>query len=140
MSWRGGRRRVGAPRAGNGDSWRHPSWRRWALLAAALAIVGAALWVALPGRPSRPTRTPVRVEREQSERGSGKAAAGHRRSRELRRAKANGREGVAAPAGQLALVIDDLGRSVDEIAALDALAVPLSYSVLPYETETAKVV
>lgn len=37
-------------------------------------------------------------------------------------------------------MIDDLGRSVEEVAALDDLQVPLSYSVLPYEARTAEVV
>jgi uncharacterized protein len=44
------------------------------------------------------------------------------------------------PAGHLALVIDDLGRSLDELDALDALGVPLTYAVLPYEERTAEVV
>lgn len=141
MSWRGGRRRVGAPRAGgNGESWRHPSWRRWALLGAALAIAAVALWIALPGRPSRPTMTPRRSEGASEERGKGGNGA-HRRAHGHRREKATrGESGAAAPAGQLALVIDDLGRSVDDVVALDALSVPLSYSVLPYEAETAQVV
>ncbi len=38
------------------------------------------------------------------------------------------------------MVVDDLGRSLDEVSALDELAVPLSYSVLPYEARTAEVV
>lgn len=41
---------------------------------------------------------------------------------------------------RVALVIDDLGRSVDEIAALERLGVPLTYSVLPFEEETPAVV
>jgi hypothetical protein len=132
---------VGAARAGNGSaSWRHPSWRRWLLLAAALAIVGAALWVALPARPSRPTKT-GREEGASEERGLGQQGATHPSRRHHRRdGNANHGGGAAAPTGQLALVIDDLGRSIDEIAALDALGVPLSYSVLPYESETAAVV
>lgn len=40
----------------------------------------------------------------------------------------------------IALVIDDLGRSLAEIDALDRLAVPLSYAVLPYEPKTREVV
>lgn len=141
MSWRGGRRRVGASRAGNSDSWRHPSWRRWALLAATLAIVAAALLLALSGRPGRPTRTVARVEDSNAETGGAKAQGQHRARRHHRRGnKTKPGAGAAEPAGQLALVIDDLGRSVDDITALDALGVPLSYSVLPYEAETAQVV
>ena len=141
MSWRGGRRRVGTPRAsGSRASWRHPSWRRWALLGGALAIAAVALWVVLPGKPSRPTVTPRRVEGASGEQGKGRSDA-HRRARGHGREKATrGGAGAAAPAGQLALVIDDLGRSVDEITELDALGVPLSYSVLPYEAETPAVV
>jgi uncharacterized protein len=37
-------------------------------------------------------------------------------------------------------VIDDLGRSTGELAALAALGVPLSYAVLPFEEHTAAVV
>ncbi len=42
--------------------------------------------------------------------------------------------------GRIALVIDDLGRSVDDLLILDALGVPLAYSVLPFEVRTAEVV
>lgn len=41
---------------------------------------------------------------------------------------------------RVALVIDDLGRSVSELSLLDALGVPLSYAVLPFESRTAEVV
>jgi polysaccharide deacetylase 2 family uncharacterized protein YibQ len=48
---------------------------------------------------------------------------------------------VAAPnAGPVAIVIDDLGRSVEVIDVLRALGVPITYAVLPYETKTAAVV
>lgn len=50
---------------------------------------------------------------------------------------------VAVPPGErarIALLIDDLGRSVGDLDALDALGVPLSYAVLPFETRTADVV
>jgi polysaccharide deacetylase 2 family uncharacterized protein YibQ len=47
-----------------------------------------------------------------------------------------------APGGgaRVALVIDDLGRSLDDLAALGRLGIPLSYSVLPFETRTGEVV
>lgn len=146
MSWRGGRRRVGAPRASNGGgSLRHPSWRRWALLATALAIAAAGLWWALAGlRPSRPPVKGASAQSEQGDIGKGASRGTHHRRRAHggRRAErqAQHRGGAAAPAGQLALVIDDLGRSVDDVEALDALGVPLSYSVLPFEAETPAVV
>jgi len=51
---------------------------------------------------------------------------------------------VAAPApaegGRVALVIDDLGRSLDDLRALGGLGVPISYAVLPFEEHTADVV
>jgi uncharacterized protein len=49
---------------------------------------------------------------------------------------------AAAPAGgaEVALVVDDLGRSLDEVRDLAALEVPISYAVLPFETLTAEVV
>jgi polysaccharide deacetylase 2 family uncharacterized protein YibQ len=51
---------------------------------------------------------------------------------------------VSAPApaegGRIALVIDDLGRSVADLETIEHLGVPLSYAVLPYEEETEQVV
>ncbi|HEV7506335.1 MAG TPA: divergent polysaccharide deacetylase family protein [Thermoanaerobaculia bacterium] len=41
---------------------------------------------------------------------------------------------------RVALVIDDLGRSVDDLRLLAALGVPVTYAVLPFETETPEVV
>lgn len=47
----------------------------------------------------------------------------------------------APPGGAaIALVVDDLGRSLDEVRDLAALDVPLTYAVLPFETRTAEVV
>lgn len=47
----------------------------------------------------------------------------------------------APPGGAtVALVIDDLGRSLDEVRDLAALGVPLTYAVLPFETRTGEVV
>jgi hypothetical protein len=45
-----------------------------------------------------------------------------------------------AEGGRIALVIDDLGRSVADLATIERLGVPLSYAVLPYEEETPQVV
>lgn len=47
-----------------------------------------------------------------------------------------------APAGgaYVALVVDDLGRSVEDVERLTALGVPLSYAVLPFESRTPEVV
>jgi polysaccharide deacetylase 2 family uncharacterized protein YibQ len=41
---------------------------------------------------------------------------------------------------RVALVIDDLGRSVDDLRQLAALGVPITYAVLPFEMETPAVV
>jgi polysaccharide deacetylase 2 family uncharacterized protein YibQ len=41
---------------------------------------------------------------------------------------------------RVAVVIDDLGRSVDDLRLLAALGVPVTYAVLPFETETPAVV
>jgi polysaccharide deacetylase 2 family uncharacterized protein YibQ len=63
--------------------------------------------------------------------------------------------GAAAPAGpastaagasvagggvRVALVIDDLGRSLADLDTLERLGVPLTYAVLPYESQTPEVV
>ncbi|HEX9941623.1 MAG TPA: divergent polysaccharide deacetylase family protein [Thermoanaerobaculia bacterium] len=41
---------------------------------------------------------------------------------------------------RVALVIDDLGRSVEDLQPLQALGVPVTYAVLPYEEQTPEVV
>ncbi len=41
---------------------------------------------------------------------------------------------------RIALVIDDLGRSVEDLAHLGDLGVPMTYSVLPFEARTPDVV
>jgi len=48
---------------------------------------------------------------------------------------------AGAPAGpaRIALVIDDLGRSLDELDNLHRLGVPITYAVLPFESQTAEV-
>jgi uncharacterized protein len=42
--------------------------------------------------------------------------------------------------GRVALVIDDLGRSTDDLVPLEKLGVPLTYAVLPFEENTPAVV
>jgi polysaccharide deacetylase 2 family uncharacterized protein YibQ len=44
-----------------------------------------------------------------------------------------------APSARLALVIDDLGRDLAEVDRLLALGVPISYAVLPFETQSEAV-
>ena len=50
------------------------------------------------------------------------------------------REGPAAGPALVALVIDDLGRSLEELDDLHRLGVPITYAVLPYESQTPEVV
>ncbi|MEL7059187.1 MAG: divergent polysaccharide deacetylase family protein [Acidobacteriota bacterium] len=51
---------------------------------------------------------------------------------------ASGSPAIGSPA--VALVIDDLGRSVAQVDALETLGIDLTYSVLPFESRTAQVV
>jgi polysaccharide deacetylase 2 family uncharacterized protein YibQ len=41
---------------------------------------------------------------------------------------------------RIALVIDDLGRSVEDVETLGRLGIPITYAVLPFESETPAVV
>jgi hypothetical protein len=91
-----------------------------------------ALWLALSWQraPRAPVKGPARVDAPAAAPRAGRRPASKRprhRTPDL-------------PTGQLALVIDDLGRSLDDVAELDRLGVPLSYSVLPYEAMTGEVV
>lgn len=45
-----------------------------------------------------------------------------------------------ADGARIAIVIDDLGRSLDDLVRLEALGVPITYAVLPFETRTPEVV
>jgi len=47
---------------------------------------------------------------------------------------------AAVRAARVAVVIDDLGRSLAELDRLRALGVPITYAVLPFESRTAQVV
>lgn len=47
---------------------------------------------------------------------------------------------VPPPGTRVAVVIDDLGRSMEDVRTLRELGVPLSYAVLPFETRTPEVV
>ncbi|MFL6290175.1 MAG: divergent polysaccharide deacetylase family protein [Thermoanaerobaculia bacterium] len=85
-------------------------------------------------RPSRPR--PRRNHREVTEPDNPRAVEEEKRS--------SGVETVPAPApaegGRVALVIDDLGRSLDDLHAIEGLNVPLTYAVLPFEEQTPEVV
>ena len=47
---------------------------------------------------------------------------------------------IAAGEGRIALVIDDLGRSVRHVEILESLGIPITYAVLPFESRTGEVV
>ena len=49
-------------------------------------------------------------------------------------------ESPAAGPARIALVIDDLGRSLEELDDLHRLGVPITYAVLPFESQTPEVV
>jgi polysaccharide deacetylase 2 family uncharacterized protein YibQ len=79
-----------------------------------------------PAPPKKPTAaTPV---------GDGLQTSGETEGTEV----VEPREGD--PVGRLALVIDDLGSDVAEVETLEALGVPLTYSVLPFREQTPQVV
>ncbi|MCM2269993.1 MAG: divergent polysaccharide deacetylase family protein, partial [Thermoanaerobaculia bacterium] len=46
---------------------------------------------------------------------------------------------AVAPGTRVAIVVDDLGRSLADVERLLRLGVPLTYAVLPFETRTAEV-
>ena len=69
-------------------------------------------------------------------------ATGPRAPAAARPAPASG-QAPPLPSGKgtrIALVIDDLGRSLEEVRALARLPVPVTYSVLPFEHSTGRVV
>lgn len=85
--------------------------------------------------PAPPKKAESR-HREITEPDDPKAVEEEKRSSEV--------ETVPAPApaegGRVALVIDDLGRSLDDLHAIEGLNVPLTYAVLPFEEQTPQVV
>jgi len=101
-------------------------WRGPVIVAAALAAIGLGYLAA--GR----LRTVPRPEVGRPSAPSPRAAP-----QPPRRAP---RPRAGAPVGRIAVVIDDLGRSLTEVDRLEALRAPLTYSVLPFETRTAEVV
>ena len=124
-----------------------PRWRRWALLAVALVLGLGGLWLARRGElrdgpedgPGGETAAPPSPARE-GVRERPPARGAEREGPAAPPAPAPPAAGPDRPAGHVALVIDDLGRGLEELAALAALDVPLSYSVLPFEERTAEVV
>jgi polysaccharide deacetylase 2 family uncharacterized protein YibQ len=71
--------------------------------------------------------------------GGGEEPASGGGEQETARAAAGVARAVEGPA-RVALVIDDLGRSLEELDSLRRLGVPISYAVLPFESQTPEVV
>lgn len=116
-----------------------PPWGRVLL---AILGLGAAFYLASQWWGTRPPPPPIGASAERQE---NKSAAPRRSSRPARRPLPAGAPDAGADAAvpqgpaRIALVIDDLGRSLADLEALARLEVPLSYAVLPFETMTAEV-
>jgi len=112
----------------------------WTALLLALAAVALGYWaIGLRRADERP-----------SPRARSGAAAKPARPTDARPSRPSPPPTVSAPAasapaararaGRVALVIDDLGRSLADLDRLAALGVPITYAVLPFETRTGEVV
>lgn len=117
--------------------------RRVGVVALGLLAALAALYLSCQTRGGE--------ERKVSEKGSaGRSGAERRSSSSAGRPRAASSvsataqgDVTSAPATggpRIAIVIDDLGRDETEIEEIEAFGVPVTYSVLPYEEETAAVV
>lgn len=139
------RRNRPAPRKKGGRSW------LWLVLAGAVVFAaglylgrGAAPWrgltSAVASTPSRPPASPVaaapRPTREPAAPPPSAAPATAQAGPEATA------DPIPAPStgARVGLVIDDLGRSLQDLDTLAALGVPLSYAVLPFESMTPRVV
>jgi polysaccharide deacetylase 2 family uncharacterized protein YibQ len=125
---------------------RTPSaWRALCLTAAASFVLGLGVGY-LVARFAEPSSTTA-------ERAQVVSRGGENESREIRPEITTAPETEEPPpspveltpyprgeGARVALVIDDLGRSLNELVELRGLGVPLSYAVLPYETRTEAVV
>ncbi len=114
----------------------------------ALALAGtAAVWLAVRGGLPSPRTAPVpRGAAAPPPRAAAPAPTVHRTSEPEE--PPPGDAAVAAPppaphappgGARVALVIDDLGRSVADVDRFEALGVPLTYAVLPFERLTPEV-
>ncbi|HWM94413.1 MAG TPA: divergent polysaccharide deacetylase family protein [Thermoanaerobaculia bacterium] len=124
----------------------------WLLFLGALLGAGA-LYLGIRDR-SRPDREPPREERASAPAREGAEPSRPNQTTEpeeeteaaeeaTRTSRTSEVAVVSAPApaegGRVALVIDDLGRSLADLQALQDLGVPLSYAVLPFEEQTQQV-
>jgi len=139
-----GRRKPRRPRparTGRRGAGRWETRRAWFLVAGILLVLLGVVIGRWNGAPRTPGDEPAPVsELREAVPGDG--------TRDVPAARAAALDATADapfPAPQrggalVALVIDDLGRSVDTIDRLAALGVDMSYSVLPFESRTQQVV
>jgi polysaccharide deacetylase 2 family uncharacterized protein YibQ len=113
---------------------------------------GAPAWRAMTAGagPSGPSGPLASEESGRPPSGTPPARAGHRGATARQRPAAGAEAAVAQAGGaalpawegpaRVALVIDDLGRSLEELDRLRRLGVPITYAVLPFESQTPEVV
>jgi hypothetical protein len=141
---------VGTYLAGHGSAWRTP--------AGIAGIAGAGSEALPPGKAEAPAARTGRHGATATHRHSatdpapgshrlavapGLAAAGEDSGSAGGTSAARAaldKEGPAAGPARVALVIDDLGRSLEELDDLHRLGVPITYAVLPFESQTQEVV
>lgn len=120
---------------------RSGSGRKRLLIFLLLVAFGAVSFAVLRSRPPQPPS--LRAPTEQAE-DSARPRPAPKRSKPKPAKPASPpltpSKGPAPTAARLALVIDDLGRSLAEVETLERLGVPLSYAVLPFESHTREVV
>jgi polysaccharide deacetylase 2 family uncharacterized protein YibQ len=112
-------------------------WLRAAGWAAAAVLVAAAgFWLAGRMRPTRPEigRPPAAVPRAEVPEAKPKSPP------PVPEPPAPTAPVSPPPVARVALVVDDLGRSLADLDRLAALGIPISYAVLPYEPRTAEIV
>ena len=118
----------------------------WSTLA--LAILGTIWWIANWSEPGEPGTDIVAKEPTAASTSSPRAAGvaepeGSEPSLDRPSAPIDEARGPAAPPvgpARIAVVIDDLGRSVETVHRLRRIGVPLTYAVLPFESRTPEVV
>ena len=140
---------VGTYLAGHGSAWRTPAGIAGSG-SEAVPPGEAEATAARAGRHGTPARHRHSATRTEAAPGSHRLAAapglaaagegtGSARGTSAARAALD-KEGPAAGPARVALVIDDLGRSLEELDDLHRLGVPITYAVLPFESQTPEVV
>ena len=154
MSQRGRTRRPGPPQRSPSMARRRSRSRGSSLLLFLLGLLAGAgaLYLFRQGSPSPPSqRAEVAHQEEAAPASTSKATRQEESTRpkaasdHVEPASAPVTTVPAPPEGpvqgvRVALVIDDLGTTVEELRPLLGLGVPVSYSVLPYQEQTPEVV